>query len=285
MQIFNELTNLGTTGSLLANLIWLPIVGGILYFKKKIEKKYGSSLSYLFNSIFLNKKIFFVATIILIFVNIIQYQAEAIFWLFYTNCSFYLFIWFAIYQLNTAGVYGADEKIKNGLDYLTILKLTKDDFKFIGTGASKLTENKEAFKDCIRRVNSAGKVPKFILCDENSIALEKLAQQANISKDDYKKNVRNSRELLETLKEEGLKIEIRKYNVDEISLMPIFRLTLINGNFSVVSYSLFNDPKHKGEELSQVHLCDSKNSRGYSVSLYHGFEKYFDNLWNELGDK
>lgn len=285
MQILNDLTSLGTTGSLLANLIWLPIVFGVLFFKKKIEEKYGSSLSYLFNSIFLNKNIFFVILIILIFLNFIFYFNHSFLIMLYVDCTFLAFVWFSIYQLNSAGVFGADAKIKNGLDYITILKLTKNDFKFIGTGASKLTENSEAFKDCIRRVNSAGKVPKFILCDENSLALEKLAQQAGISKDNYKRNVRNSREFLETLKKEGLNIEIRKYNVEDIALMPIFRLTLINGNFSVVSYSLFNDPKHKGEELSQVHLCDSKNSRGYSVSLYHGFEKYFDNLWNELSDK
>lgn len=201
----------------------------------------------------------------------------------YVDCSYLAFIWFSIYQLNSAGVFGADAKIKNGLDYETILKLVKDDFKFLGTGARKLTENMSEFKSAIGRVNSGGKTAKFILCDEESPALKKLAKQAKISEDEYKNNVRNSREVLEQLKDEGYRIEIRKYNVNEISQMPIFRLTLINGDFSLVSYSLFNDPMHKGEELSQLHLGDSKNSRGFSVSLYHGFDKYFDNLWDTLG--
>ena len=281
MKFFNEL---GITGSLIANLIWFIGVALLICFRKSLQIKFGNNITLFFNNLIFNKSYFAISSLFLIFTNAILYCLDYIKSIVFIDVTYLVFIWFGISQLNAAGVFGADAKIKEGLDYEGLLKLVKNDFKFLGTGARKLTDNKDEFKKAIGKVNSAGKIAKFILCDENSLALEKLAQQANIRINEYKHNVRNSREYLEDLVKNGFQIEIRKYKVDDINKMPIFRLTLINGNFAIVSYSLFNDPAHKGEDLSQVHLGDSKNERGYSVSLYHGFDKYFDNLWDQLGE-
>lgn len=277
--------SLGVAGSLIAAFLWAVAAAILLFLRKKIQDRFGSNLNYFFNVIFLNKNNFFILSFIVLVLNFLFLFYKMPGQLILLNIIFLIFIWFSIKQLNAAGIFGADAKIKEGLNYESVLKLVERDFKFIGTGARKLTENKDAFKRAIGRVNSVGKTAKFILCDENSKALEDLALRAQVNGKEYKKNVKTSREEIEELIEEGFKIEIRKYSGDDISKMPIFRLTLINGNFCLVSYSLFNDPKHKGEELPQVYLGDAKNDRGYSVSLYHGFDKYFDSLWDELAEK
>ncbi|RAZ04817.1 hypothetical protein C8322_06915 [Acinetobacter sp. SM1B] len=186
------------------------------------------------------------------------------------------------------GVCGADETIENGIDYNRTLKLITQDFRFIGVGASKLTKNREAFAEAVRRVNSKNGKFRLILCDPQSEALKLLAKNAQtkqngIKEASFQQNVKSSQETLkELVNDYNLTIEVKLYKADQIFKMPMFRLSLINNNFCLVSYSLFNDPSHQGEQLAQLHLKEKYNTNGYDVSLYSGFEKYFDHLWESI---
>lgn len=231
--------------------------------------------------------------LVFIFINLtfisIFFHTNKILWIGFQSI-YLIIIWYYLFRLEKNGVCGADETIENGIDYNRTLKLITQDFRFIGVGASKLTKSREAFAEAVRRVNSKNGKFRLILCDPNSEALKLLAKNAQtkqngIKEESFQRNVSSSQETLkELVKDFNLNIEVKLYNADQIFRMPMFRLSLINNDFCLVSYSLFNDPSHQGEQLAQLHLKEKYNANGYDVSLYSGFEKYFDHLWESIPD-
>ncbi len=179
------------------------------------------------------------------------------------------------------GIHDFDFSIKEGFDYKKSLKEVQSDLKFIGVGAGKLTRNVEEFTSMVHRVDNSGNEMQLVLCNPESKSLELLNLRAGLQNDTYKSKVVTSLRLIASLKKKGLKIRVRLYNFNTIEEMPVFRVMLINSEYCLLAYSHFNDPRHEGEELPQLHLKKPENVDQNNLSIFKGFQKYFEQTWND----
>jgi hypothetical protein len=179
-------------------------------------------------------------------------------------------------QLNQfwkVGIRGVDQNIGKGIDYKSALRLCKNELKFLGIGASKLTKEHE-FIDALSRCVS-DKPIKFLLLNPDDTRLVKAAKRFNRPFEEYKKNVITSlRKISEIKRDRDFNIEVRFYSTE-----PFFRLMFIDSSLCLFSY--YELGKGDGSQLPQLHIVKADERKQKAESLYYPLEKYFDELWED----
>lgn len=185
--------------------------------------------------------------------------------------------WFSVSSFAKAGIVGVDPKISDGLNYKKSLTLCKHDFKFLGVGGSKLSENKAEFEAAITRSSSPTNPVRFLLCEPTSPQLIVFANRRNVGAATYQKRVRTSIDaILELKNTKNLNIEIRLYDVRSEAEMPLFRLVFLNGDLCLMSHTVFGEDIEKNLPQYWIKQWQGKNDK---YSLYYAMDQYFEQLW------
>jgi hypothetical protein len=189
----------------------------------------------------------------------------------FTSLVVFVFLWRDINKFREVGVYGADEKIKNGIDYESSLKLCQNSLSFLGIGASKLTETEE-FEQALKRCSDDRPI-RFLLFEPTNEKLIEAAKRAKRPVEEYRNIVLKSLQTIAQLKRDrNFNIEVRFYQNT-----PIFRLMLIDDSLCLMSYNIFG--KGDGSDFPQLHFIKSSGTQK-EKSFYHPFNLYFEQQWN-----
>jgi hypothetical protein len=183
-------------------------------------------------------------------------------------------IWYLQTQRNSLralGIYGADKRIKKGIDYKKSLELCRNELKFLGVGAAKLTKEDPAFEEAIKRCRQNRPI-KLLLCNPSTQTLVDAAKRYGRPETEYKETVVNSLRRIAELKRKYSNIEVKFYEG-----FQAFRLLFIDDAICLVSYYLIGEGD--GSQLPQLHIVRPDRSERVGNSLYYPFDIYFDNLW------
>lgn len=191
--------------------------------------------------------------------------------LFSSTVVFY-FLWRDIACFWAVGIYGADKEINKGINYSESLKLCQTHLSFLGTGASKLTQEEELEKALGRFDNT---VPvRFLLLMPTDQELTVAARRANKPEAQYSRLVLESLRKIANWKiNRGFNIQVRFYNKP-----PIFRLMFIDESLCLASYNVFG--KGDGSVFPQIHLV-KKDGLEQEKSFYYPMRIYFEQMWED----
>ncbi len=170
------------------------------------------------------------------------------------------------------GLVGVDIKIRDGINYNKALGMVSSSLDFLGIGAAKLTGEAKPFEEAVNRCDRSGHPIRFLLSRPESADLEEIARKANVDRDAYKRQVRESLRKIAAFKNSRAKnIEVRFY--EEI---PAFRLMFIDDEICLASHYILG--KGDGSQLPQLQVIRKGSSQDIN-SLYYGFHEYFENIW------
>ena len=190
----------------------------------------------------------------------------------FTSLVVFVFLWRDINQFWVVGIYGADKKVKDGINYEESLELCQNSLSFLGIGASKLTEIDE-FKRALERCSSNYPV-RFLLSEPTNEKLTEAASQANRPVEEYRNIVLKSLQDIAQLKfNRKFNIEVRFYKES-----PVFRLMFIDDSLCLMSYNIFG--KGNGSDFPQLHLVKSSGKQK-ELSFYHPVKMYFEQQWDK----
>lgn len=190
--------------------------------------------------------------------------------------GFAILVWWILKDLSRVGITNAFQTTAQGISASESLRQVNRDLAFLGIGAKKLTDTPE-FEDMIRRCKAAGGELKFLLSSPDNPALETMAQRNNRNDLTYRSRVKESiREIFTRANACGVKFEIRLYELDQEIALPHFRLMFIDQKLCVFSQLLWS----VNEGLDNPQLILRPNTNRAESSLYQGYRKYFDDLWN-----
>ncbi len=170
------------------------------------------------------------------------------------------------------GIYGADKKIKEGIDYKTSLSLIKNEFIFLGIGASKLTDQKQEFEQAIQNCMQDRPV-RLLLCKPTSEMLIDAANRFGKPVEEYNERVITSLRYISNLKSKYKNIQVRFYEK-----IPIFRMMFVDNSICLLSYNVTGEGD--GSQLPQIHVVNKTRERAIN-SLYYSLMRYFKDLWEE----
>ena len=174
-------------------------------------------------------------------------------------------------KFKQVGLEKVDLNIENGLQATDMLKDVQRDFKFLGTGANKLTTDSELFKNVLRCGGA-----EFLVCDPSSPALKQMSTRAN---DDYVAKVTSSINKLKKYVDEGHDIKLRLYYAKNINEMPVYRLAFYN-DVCLCSYNYFSTDIQDGRQLPQLHIKKSTTASP-ETSYHYAMAKYYERLWEQ----
>lgn len=190
--------------------------------------------------------------------------------------GFSILVWWILRDLSRVGITNAFQTTAQGISATESLKQVKHDLAFLGIGAKKLTDTPE-FESMIRRCKAAGGGLKFLLSGPDNPALEIMAKRNGRNDLTYRSRVKESiREIVTRAEASGVDFEIRLYELDQEIALPHFRLMFIDQRLCIFSQLLWS----ANEGLDNPQLILRPNADSAESSLYQGYRKYFDDLWN-----
>lgn len=262
--------------NILSGLISTVIYGILLFIWRKFSIRFNKKDPRITSIIFFILISVWVVSGILIYYYVI-FQNKPFFWLIsHLTLSFFIILYLILRweQFRNVGIYGVDPAIKKGLDYKRSLLLVNNKIKFLGIGASKLTEQRDVFKMAIKNCVKENSI-QFLLCKPDNKLLEEAANRFEKPLDTYKNNVINSLRYISDLKQKYNNIEVRFYDN-----FQIFRMMFIDDSICLLSYNVMGEGD--GSQLPQIHIV--KHPKRDVNSLYFPLERYFDDLW-EFSEK
>ena len=171
------------------------------------------------------------------------------------------------------GLVGADREVKSGIDYVKSLSMCKNSIRFLGIGASKLTENQKQFREAIDRCHQTAPV-RLLLSRQDAPELAKFARMAGRGEDSYQNKVSESLRFIASLQQHERKnIEVRFYRQ-----FPAFRLMFIDESICLMSYYIMGIGD--GSNIPQLHIVKTPGSKN-TEALYFGFAAYFEKIWDD----
>ena len=186
------------------------------------------------------------------------------------------FAWFNYKLKSITGINQIDRSIGKGMDPSTALNSCKNNLRFLGIAANKLTMSPN-FEETIKRCNRPMKSIKFLLSHPNNSILRFAAKRQNKDQEEYAKKVNNTLDNLWQLKsQKAYNIEIRLYKSNNEKGPPSFRLFFIDDESVLVSYYVFGEGD--GLQMPQMQIVKSKKTRD-TENFYHAFDHYFNSLW------
>ena len=179
------------------------------------------------------------------------------------------------------GIDGVDETIGKGISPEKSLKLCKNNIRFLGIAANKLTRSKE-FNEAIKRCNRSDEPIQFLLAHPDNPILQHAANRAGKPLTEYQEMVRNTLKRLNKLKNEhGYNIEVKLYKSYSEKGPPSFRLFFIDNKAVLVSYYVFGEGD--GLQMPQIKISKPTTDRD-TKNFYFAFNHYFNSLW-ELSEE
>jgi hypothetical protein len=173
------------------------------------------------------------------------------------------------------GLLGVDRTIAKGIDYRKSLDLCTDSLEFLGIGASKLVNERDAFRKAIDRCHRPDRPIRFLLCPPDHEGLIQSARQAGRPDTEYQEKVKGSlRELRDLKTRQAKNIEVRFYEN-----LPLFRLIFVNDTFCLASHYILGEGE--GSQLSQLHVWRNPPGRRDIESFYTPLRRYYDQLWDK----
>ena len=262
-----ELGVSGITAGLLVHAIFAAIVGAIRIGRKRLDRASAAA-----------RKLTLGAVVLVTLAGNITlfYKTGRLFPIFSSTLLLWAFsmLWLQLRQFWDVGLIGADRTVRDGLDYTRSLKMCKNSLSFLGVGARKLTEHGAEFEAAMQRCNRPNRPIRLLLCKPDNKILTTAAQNARRPPDEYTHRVRESlRSIAEYRNQRQWNIEVRFYDVSR----PLFRLMFIDGWLCLASHYVFGEGD--GSEWPQLHVRRRAAERDVN-SLYHPFEQYFDELWD-----
>jgi hypothetical protein len=258
--------------NILAGLISSGIYTILFFVWRKISIRFNKKDPRITSTIFYILILFWVVSGILIYYYVI-FLNRSFFWLIISHLlwSFFIILYLTLRwkQFRNVGIYGVDLEIKKGIDYQKSLLLVNNKIKFLGIGASKLTDQRDAFKKALKNCVKENSI-KFLLCKPDHNLLLKAAKRFEKPLNTYKNNVINSLRYISDLKGTYENIEVRFYND-----FQIFRMMFIDDSICLFSYNVMGEGD--GSQLPQIHIV--KHPKRDVNSLYYPLERYFDDLW------
>lgn len=175
-------------------------------------------------------------------------------------------------KFRSVGIFGADQTVKQGLDYGKSLSLCRNQLRFLGIGASKLTGDKGSFEAAVKRCSNNRPI-QLLLCRPTNDALVEAAKRFGRPEDEYRKIVLNSLRTIAELKTKYSNIEVRFYE-----RFQIFRMMFIDDSLCLLSYNLTGEGD--GSQLPQIHICKPPETKRIVNSLYYPLQRYFEDTWS-----
>jgi hypothetical protein len=180
-----------------------------------------------------------------------------------------------LWRFAHVGLHAAQLSVEGGTDYEASLRLCKDHFWFLGTGASKLTSAKN-FDETILRCKPGTSI-RFLLSRPNNQIIADAAARAGVAPEQYRLNVTNSLRRLATIrKERDAKIEVRFYKGSESKDFEMFRMMFIDDSILLLSYNVYG--RGDGRKLPQLVLQKNKLSSA-TDGFYYAYHSYYERLW------
>lgn len=257
--------------NILASVISSIIYAILFFIWRKISIRLNKKDPRITTTIFYILISIWVISGILIYYYVI-FQNKPFFWLIiHLILSFFIILYLILRweQHRNVGIYGVDPTIKKGIDYRRSLSLVNNKIKFLGIGASKLTEQKIYFKNAIKNCVKENSV-QLLLCKPDDKSLQEAEKRSEKPLDTYKNNVINSLRYISDLKRTYNNIQVRFYNN-----FQIFRMMFIDDSICLLSYNVMGEGD--GSQLPQIHIV--KHPKRDVNSLYYPLEIYFDDLW------
>lgn len=192
-----------------------------------------------------------------------------------STCIFGLIVFGEFKAFWRLGLLGVDQTIAKGIDYRKSLNLCTDSLEFLGIGASKLINEREAFRKAIDRCHRPDRPIRFLLCPPDHEGLIQSARQADRPDTEYQEKVRSSlRELRDLKIRQAKNIQVRFYKN-----LPLFRLIFVNDTFCLASHYILGEGE--GSQLSQLHVWKKPPGRRDNESFYSPLRRYYEQLWDE----
>jgi hypothetical protein len=174
------------------------------------------------------------------------------------------------------GIDGVNKTIGEGISPEKALKLCKNNIRFLGIAANKLTRSDE-FNEAIKRCNRPDEPIQFLLAHPDNPILQHAANRAGKPVAEYKEMVTKTLNRLNKLKNEhGYNIEVKLYKSYSEKGPPSFRLFFIDNKSVLVSYYVFGEGD--GLQMPQIKISKPTNDRD-TQNFYFAFNHYFNSLW------
>lgn len=173
------------------------------------------------------------------------------------------------------GLLGADRTIAKGIDYRKSLNLCTDSLEFLGIGANKLLNEREAFRGAINRCRRDERAIRFLLCPPDHEKLIDIARQAGRPDKEYQEKVKDTlRELRDLKEKKAINIQVKFY-----SKLPLFRLMFVNDTFCLASHYILGEGE--GSQLPQLHVWKKPPGQRDIESFYFPLKRYYEQMWEE----
>lgn len=187
-------------------------------------------------------------------------------------------IWTLVFLWRFAQVdlHAAQPSVGGGTDYETSLRLCKDSFWFLGTGANKLTSAAN-FNKTISGCKPETPI-RFLLSHPDNKIISAAALRAGVPTEQYRLNVTSSLKRLATLHQNrAAKIEVRFYKGAESKDFEMFRMMFIDDNILLLSYNVYG--QGDGRQTPQLVLL--KNGlKSTTDGFYYAYHSYYERLWD-----
>ena len=156
------------------------------------------------------------------------------------------------------------------MNYCKSLTLCHSHLSFLGTGASKLT-NESVFEETLKRCIQDHPI-RLLLLSPDDDTLKKASRRANKDENEFKNIVKGSLRKIAGLRKKYSNIEVRFYQTK-----PVFRLMFIDNSICLLSYNVFG--KGDGSQLPQIIVANASDPRRVESTLYYPLQQYFEDLW------
>lgn len=176
------------------------------------------------------------------------------------------------------GMHAAQLSVTRGTNYREALDLCRDSFSFLGTGAFKLTSEKN-FKTTMLRCNADNQRPvRFLLSNPENPLIAEAEKKAGVSPGTYKQNVVKSLRNLKRLRDdENARFDVRFYLAEKDRDFENFRMMLIDDDILLLSYNVYGRDE-AGRSTAQIAFFKSAMTSS-TDNFYFAFQGYFERLW------
>lgn len=176
------------------------------------------------------------------------------------------------------GLHAAQLSVESGTNYRAALNLCRDSFSFLGTGAFKLTSEKN-FEEALLRCKDDHQRPvRFLLSNPENPLIAEAERKAGVVPGTYRQNVIQSLRSLKRLRDErNARFEVRFYQAEKERDFENFRIMLIDDDIMLLSYNVYGR-NSAGRNTAQIVLFKS-NMTSSSDNFYFAFQGYFERLW------
>ena len=184
--------------------------------------------------------------------------------------------WIAQWRFARLGFHSAQLSVEKGTDYGKSLRLCREKFSFLGTGAAKLTSD-DNFEPTLVRINTTNVQSRFLLSRPSNKFIEGAEKMAGVADTQYSINIKKSLSTLKHLKESrNVAIEVRFYPAKRKNDFQDFRMMFVDENVLLLSINAYG--KGSGSRLPQIVLRRASFTSS-ERSMYFAFKSYYDRLW------